>query len=376
MSKLKFLFILGTRPEVIKVAPVIFAARETGEIETQILHTGQHLELAAEMFKHFRLKPDFDLAVMQANQSLFQLTSRITEGIGEILSRNTYDMIFVQGDTSSAFLGALGGFYQKIPVGHIEAGLRTQDRYSPFPEEINRRLVTPLASLHFAPTQRAHDMLAGEGIPRNRIEVTGNTVIDALFWSLKQDYPLKEDIEEILGKEGRLLLVTTHRRENFGEPHRQVFSALLELVERFTDIRILFPIHPNPNVRQEAAAMLNNHPRIALTPPLDYQNFINAMKRCDLILSDSGGVQEEAPSLNKPVLVLRESTERPEGITTGALKLVGTDKAKILAEASELLTNPASYRRMAEAANPYGDGDAGKKIIGAAMKYLLNQDEH
>ncbi len=369
-EKLRFLFILGTRPEVIKVAPVIFAARETGEIETQILHTGQHLELAAEMFKHFRLRPDFDLAVMQPDQTLFQITSRITEGIGEIVSRNDYDMVFVQGDTSSAFLGALCAFYRKIPVGHIEAGLRTLDRYSPFPEEMNRRLVSPLASLHFAPTSRARDMLAGEGIAPKSIEVTGNTVIDALFWSLKQNYPIREDIQTILAAPGRLLLVTTHRRENFGEPHRQVFAALLDLVERFPDTRILFPIHPNPNVRREAAAMLNNHPRIHLTSPLDYQSFISAMQQSFLILSDSGGVQEEAPSLNKPVLVLRESTERPEGLATGALKLVGTDRTLILQEAAELLSNEQSYRSMSQATNPYGDGQAGQRIIAAARKFL------
>lgn len=370
MNKLRFLFILGTRPEVIKVAPVVFAARESGDIETQILHTGQHLELAAEMFKHFKLRPDFDLAVMQPNQSLFQLTSRITEGIGEIVSRNTYDMIFVQGDTTSAFLGALCGFYRKIPVGHIEAGLRTQDRYSPFPEEMNRRLTSPLASLHFAPTQRACDMLTGEGIPRNCIEITGNTVIDALHWSLKQDYPVRDDAKSIIESPGRLLLVTTHRRENFGEPHREVFSALLELVERFDDVRILFPIHPNPNVRREASSMLNNHPRIHLTSPLDYQSFIHAMRKSFIILSDSGGVQEEAPSLNKPVLVLRESTERPEGVSTGAIKLVGTSKTLIVKEATELLTSPASYQRMAEAVNPYGDGTAGSSIIKAARHFL------
>ncbi|HNX78048.1 MAG TPA: UDP-N-acetylglucosamine 2-epimerase (non-hydrolyzing) [Candidatus Rifleibacterium sp.] len=372
MSKLRFLFILGTRPEVIKMAPVIFAARETREIESQILHTGQHLELAAEMFHHFRLRPDFDLGVMQPEQTLFQLTSRITEGIGEIVSRNSYDMIFVQGDTSSAFLGALCAFYRKIPVGHIEAGLRTNDRYSPFPEEMNRRLVSPLASLHFAPTTRARDMLTGEGIAADRVEVTGNTVIDALFWSLQQDYPVREDIKTILDAPGRLLLVTTHRRENFGEPHRQVFSALLELVERFPDTRVLFPIHPNPNVRREAAAMLNNHPRVHLTSPLDYQSFIRAMQQSFLILSDSGGVQEEAPSLNKPVLVLRESTERPEGLATGAMKLVGTDRTLILREATSLLTNEETYQRMAGAANPYGDGKASQRIIAAARRLLSN----
>lgn len=357
------------------MAPVVQAARKAGGIESQILHTGQHLELAAEMFDHFRLKPDFDLAVMQPDQSLFQLTSRITEGIGEIVSRNNYDMIFVQGDTTSAFLGALCGFYRKIPVAHIEAGLRTQDRYSPFPEEMNRRLVSRLASLHFAPTDRARNMLLGEGIPSEAVEVTGNTVIDALLWSVEQNYPVSADLKNLLSEPGRLLLVTTHRRENFGEPHRQVFSALLELAERFSDVRILFPIHPNPNVRSEAAAMLNNHPRIHLTSPLGYQSFITAMQKSCLILSDSGGVQEEAPSLNKPLLVLRESTERPEGLETGAFKLVGTDKARILAEATELLTNPDSYQRMASARNPYGDGMAGNRIITTARNYLTGANK-
>lgn len=370
MNPKRFLFILGTRPEVIKMAPVIFAARKKGGIETQILHTGQHLELAEEMFHHFKIRPNFNLAVMQANQSLFQLTSKISEGIGEILSRNTYDMIFVQGDTTSAFMGALGGFYSKIPVAHIEAGLRTRDRYSPFPEEMNRRLVSPLATLHFAPTERARNMLLDEKIPLESIHITGNTVIDALLWSLEQNYPITAEVEQILEKPGRLILVTTHRRENFGEPHRQVFAALLELVERFADVRILFPIHPNPNVRSEAAAMLNNHPRIHLTSPLDYQSFINAMKKSDLILSDSGGVQEEAPSLNKPVLVLRESTERPEGLETGALKLVGTCKNLIVSEATELLTNTDSYQRMASARNPYGDGKASDHIIEAVSHFL------
>ncbi|KAF1082589.1 MAG: UDP-N-acetylglucosamine 2-epimerase [Candidatus Rifleibacterium amylolyticum] len=352
------------------MAPVIFAAQKQADITVQILHTGQHLELAEEMFKHFRLEPDFDLAVMQPNQSLFQLTSRITEGIGEIVSRNEYDMIFVQGDTTSAFLGALGGFYQKIPVAHIEAGLRTQNRYSPFPEEINRRLVTPLASLHFAPTERARQMLLNECTPEHSVFVTGNTVIDALHWSLQRKLSAPKEFAEIFASNERLILVTTHRRENFGDPHRQVFSALLELVDRFADVHILFPIHPNPKVRDEAARQLKSHPRIHLTAPLSYQVFIMAMQRCHLIMSDSGGVQEEAPSLNKPVLVLRESTERPEGLETGALKLVGTDKQKILNSASELLCDHNAYEKMAKAVNPYGDGRAGERIIEAVTAFL------
>jgi UDP-N-acetylglucosamine 2-epimerase (non-hydrolysing) len=369
----RFLFVLGTRPEVIKMAPVIFAARSHPGVEVEILHTGQHRELAEEMFSHFGICPDYDLAIMQPDQTLHQVTARIIAGAGEIVGSRHYDMVFVQGDTSSAFLGALAAFYRKIPVGHIEAGLRTQNRYSPFPEEINRRLVGPLASRHFAPTLRAKAMLLREGISEESIIVTGNTVIDALLWSIDQNYPPAEDIAEILDGSGKLILVTTHRRENFGEPHRQVFAALLELTEKFPDIRLLFPIHPNPNVRREAAQQLQNHPRIHLTRPLDYRSFIAAMKKSHIILSDSGGVQEEAPSLHKPVLVLRESTERPEGVEAGALKLVGTCRETIVKEASALIADADAYAKMASIANPYGDGKAAQRIIEASLTFLKGE---
>jgi len=352
------------------MAPVIFAARNTEEVEPIILHTGQHHELAYEMYSHFGLVPDFDLKVMKPDQSLFELSASLIGGIGRIMADSNFDMVFVQGDTTSAFMGALAAFYKKIPVGHIEAGLRTQNRYSPFPEEINRRLVSPVASLHFAPTERARNMLLREGIDEAGIIVCGNTVIDALLWSVEQNSAPDPEIDAILNAPGRLILVTTHRRENFGGPHRQVFNALLDLTRKFEDIRILFPIHPNPNVRKEAAALLNNHPSIHLTSPLNYRNFIAAMKKSFIILSDSGGVQEEAPSLNKPVLVLRDSTERPEGVEAGALKLVGTDREAIVRSASELLSNPAVYSRMAEVVNPYGDGQSAGRIIGAALDYL------
>lgn len=324
------------------------------------------------MFKHFDLTPDYDLAVMRENQSLFELTARITKGIGEILKENHYDMVFVQGDTTSAFLGALCGFYEKIPVAHIEAGLRTQNKYSPFPEEINRRLVTPIASLNFPPTQRAADMLLKEGIESKYVKVTGNTVIDALLWSVKKEYELLPEIDKFLKIPGKLILVTTHRRENFGDPHRQIFEALLEIAETHKDVKILLPLHPNPNVRKQAKALLENKPRIFLTEPLDYRNFITAMKHSTLIMSDSGGVQEEAPSLNKPVLILRESTERPEGIETGALKIVGTDKKVIIRETNNLLNNKEAYQKMAEAINPYGDGKAAGRIIKESCDYLAN----
>lgn len=366
----RLLFILGTRPEVIKTAPVVIEALKRPEISAQVLHTGQHRELAAEMFEHFHISPDFNLDLMRPDQNLFDLSARIISGIGEILSHSQYDMVFVQGDTSSAFLGALCAFYCKIPVGHIEAGLRTNNRYSPYPEEINRRLISPMASLHFTPTQRAQQMLLNEGIEAESTLVTGNTVIDALHWSLKRDYQLSDSLAKIFDSDKRVLLVTTHRRENFGGPHQAVFEALLKLVETFEDLVVLFPIHPNPNVREQAARILQNHSRIHLTAPLDYKNFILAMQKCHLILSDSGGIQEEAPSLKKPVLVLRESTERPEGIETGAIKLVGTDKTTIVNAASELLTNAQAYAAMTANPNPYGDGKAAERIITRALRML------
>jgi UDP-N-acetylglucosamine 2-epimerase (non-hydrolysing) len=366
----KLLFVMGTRPEIIKVAPVVLEACKRPNTVAHILHTGQHKEMAEEMFRHFGLTPDYDLGVMKENQSLFELTARITQGIGEILKSQSYDMIFVQGDTSSAFLGALCGFYAKTPVAHIEAGLRTQTKYSPFPEEINRRLVTPIADLHFAPTAKAAEALKKDGVNPEAITISGNTVIDALLWSLEKQYPLAPEIKEFFGRAGRLILVTTHRRESFGEPHRQIFEALLELVRGHEDVRVLLPMHPNPNVRAQVQGILGGQERILLTEPLDYQTFIAAMRHSYLILTDSGGVQEEAPSLDKPVLILRESTERPEGIETGALKLVGTDREVIVREAKLLLNSDEAYQSMAQAANPYGDGAASQRIIDAALRFL------
>ena len=366
----KFLFVMGTRPEIIKMAPVVLEARKHSELTADILHTGQHKELAEEMFNHFGLTPTYDLAVMKENQSLYELTARITKGIGDILAKNEYDMLFVQGDTTTAFVGALCGFYAKIPVAHIEAGLRTQNKYSPFPEEINRRLVSPIATLHFPPTKRAAEMLLKEGIAPESLVISGNTVIDALLWSVNKEYELNDDVKKALAMPGRLILVTTHRRESFGEPHRNVFKALLQLVEKFNDVKILLPMHPNPNVRKEIKSILSDNERIILTEPLDYRNFISAMKQSVLIMSDSGGVQEEAPALDKPVLVLRDTTERPEGLTTGALKLVGTDRETIVKEASKLLTDTKAYEAMAKAENPYGDGHASERIIEAALKIV------
>ena len=370
MNKKKFLFILGTRPEVIKLAPVFLECQKHPEIEVELLHTGQHKEMAEDMLKIFGIKPTYNLSVMSHNQTLFTLTTKIMAGLEKIVPNNGYDMIFVQGDTTSVFLGALAGFYSKIPVAHVEAGLRTNDRYSPFPEEINRRLTSPLTSLHFAPTERAKNKLLQENIPEKDIYVTGNTVIDALLWNLNRPYEAPDSLEDILASEKKLILVTAHRRENFGDPHKNVFDAIKHLCNQHEDIEFLFPVHPNPNVRAKVAEALGNNPRIHLTAPLGYLDFTQAMKKSYIILSDSGGVQEEAPTLKTPLLVLRESTERPEGIESGALKLVGTNKKLIIKEANQLLTDPGYYESMTKNPNPYGDGEASKRIVNTALNWL------
>jgi UDP-N-acetylglucosamine 2-epimerase (non-hydrolysing) len=366
----KILFVLGTRPEVIKLAPVIARTRDYPELRPVLLHTGQHRELAEEMFAVFGLQPDFNLAVMQPNQDFFQVGARILEALGKILGQERFDMIVVQGDTTTAFLGALAGYYSRTPVAHVEAGLRTRDKFHPYPEEMNRRLVGPLADLHFPPTPRARDNLLADGISPENIHVTGNTVIDALLWGLTIPHVATGDLASVLAMGGRLVLVTTHRRESFGEPHRQVFAALRDMVDRFPDLQLLFPVHPNPNVRREVGGMLGDHPRIHLTAPLGYLDFLQAMNRSELILTDSGGVQEEAPTLRKPVLVLRDQTERPEGLSSGALRLVGTNREVILAEAIRLLEDRSAYVAMTSNPNPYGDGQAANRIVEAILLFF------
>jgi UDP-N-acetylglucosamine 2-epimerase (non-hydrolysing) len=365
----RLLFIFGTRPEIIKLAPVILECHRR-RIDLEIVHTGQHKELAQEMLEHFGIVPDHFLEVMKPDQSLSGVTATILAKLQKIIKPKAFDMVIVQGDTTSVFCGALSAFYSKIPVAHVEAGLRTDDRYSPFPEEINRRLASNLATLHFAPTPRAQQALIKESIAGNRIFVTGNTVIDALKWSLQQPLSLNDELKSFFATNKRTILVTTHRRENFGEPHRQVFLALLALLEKFSDLQILFPLHLNPNVRDRAMEMLQKHPRIKLVPPLGYMDFIQTMQLATIIMTDSGGVQEEAPSLNKPVIVLRESTERPEGVAAGCLKLAGTNKEKIIETVSSLLADKCAYQKMAQAGNPFGDGKASVKIVDQCLNFL------
>lgn len=368
--KRKLLFLFGTRPEVIKLAPVIRKAAQKDHFEPFLLHTGQHRELAEEMLSIFGLKADLDFSVMEPNQDLFSLSAKIIEKLGALFKQHRFDMIVVQGDTTSVFLGALGGYYTKTPVAHVEAGLRTHDKFSPYPEEMNRRLVGSLADLHFPPTEKSRENLLAEGVDEKKILVTGNTVIDALLLALTLPYTPPDSLKPFLNSKKRLILVTTHRRENFGEPHRRVFRAFKKIVEANPDTQILFPVHPNPNVRAEVAALLDRDPRIHLSAPFGYLDFIHVMKHASIILTDSGGVQEEAPTLKKPVLVLRETTERPEGLASGALKLVGTDEEKIIQETNRLLTQQSYYQEMTCNPNPYGDGKASERIVEAIEKSL------
>ncbi len=371
MSKLKVMAIFGTRPEAIKMAPVILELEKfRAEIETTVTVTAQHREMLDQVLTLFKIQPDFDLNIMLAGQTLFDVTSRALLGLNEILAKVQPDIVLVHGDTTTTFVGALAAFYHQIAVGHVEAGLRTGNKFSPFPEEINRKLTSCLADLNFAPTETARQNLLKEGVSAEKIFVTGNTVIDALYKTVRADFKFASDIENI---SRRIILVTTHRRENLGEPMRQVYRALKNLVADFPDVEVIFPVHKNPRVRELVEAELGNVAQIHLIEPLDYEPFANLMNRAALILTDSGGIQEEAPALGKPVLVLRDTTERPEAVDAGTVKLVGTNTQKIYGAAKILLTDSAEYKKMAAAQNPYGDGFAAKRIVQALLwRYKLS----
>lgn len=355
----RILVAIGTRPEAVKMAPVVLAIRRQRWADVRILATAQHRQMLDQVLVAFGLVADLDLDIMQPDQSLPGLTSRLLVRLDQVLADEAPDAVLVQGDTTTAMVAALAAFYRRIPVGHVEAGLRTGDLYNPFPEEMNRIVAGRLSRWHFAPTSRARGHLLAEGIDPGAIHVTGNTVIDALMQVCgRDDLPLPPGIPP--GK--RLVLVTAHRRESFGEPFRQVCAAIRELADRHPDIHVLYPVHPNPNVGIPARTMLGNHPAITLCEPLDYLAFVAAMKYATLVLTDSGGVQEEAPALGKPVLVMRHQTERPEGLEEGVVKLVGPDREAIVMAAGRLLDDPAAYATMASGASPYGDGEAAGRI--------------
>lgn len=369
MEKLKVMTIFGTRPEAIKMAPVILELQKfPAQIETIVTVTAQHREMLDQVLNLFEIKPQFDLNIMSAGQTLFDITSRALLGLNEILAQVKPNLVLVHGDTTTTFAGALAAYYHQITVGHVEAGLRTKNKYSPFPEEMNRKLTGALTDLHFAPTATAKNNLLAEGVDAEKIFVTGNTVIDALYKIVDKNYKFSGELEKINSTNKKIILVTTHRRENLGEPMRQVYTALKKIVEEFPDVEIIFPVHKNPKVREVVNSVLGNLAQVSLIEPLDYQPFANLMNRATLILTDSGGIQEEAPSLGKPVLVLRDTTERPEAVDAGTVKLIGTEMEKVYGAAKLLLTDAAEYKKMATAQNPYGDGAAAKRIVKAVLE--------
>ncbi len=370
---MRVLCVFGTRPEAIKMAPVIKELKARSGVECVICSTGQHREMLDQVLKLFRVEPDHDLNIMQPNQTPVQVASAAMERLDKVIRDGCFDWVLVQGDTTTAMAAALTAFYNRVKVGHVEAGLRTWDKWQPFPEEINRKVIGAVSDIHFAPTDRARENLLAESVPDRDIVVTGNTVIDALLW-VANSKP-SEDAEALLESLGidedqRLILVTAHRRENHGEPLRNICSALKEIVLRRPDeVRIVYPVHLNPNVWEPVHRMLGDVPGVILLRPLEYEPLVHLMKRAWLILTDSGGIQEEAPALGVPVLVLRNTTERPEGIEAGTAKLVGTDRGKIIEEVFRLLDDPEERVRMSRAVNPYGDGAASIRIVDALLNH-------
>jgi UDP-N-acetylglucosamine 2-epimerase (non-hydrolysing) len=363
--RIKVMPIFGTRPEAIKVAPVVHALSADENFELVIMVTAQHREMLDQFLRFFEMQPRYDLNIMREGQTLADITSRAVEGIDKVLRDEKPDLVLVQGDTTTAFVGALVAYYHKIPCGHIEAGLRTGDKFAPFPEEINRKLIGAVADLHFAPTLRAKQNLLREGVPEWSIFVTGNTVVDALLWTLQR---LPEPNRTDEGQ--RMILVTAHRRENWGEPMERICKALRRIADKFPDVQIIFPMHKNPVVREVAYRVMGDHDRIKLCEPPDYFEFVKLMRDAHLIVTDSGGVQEEAPTLGKPVLVLREKTERPEAVEAGVVKVIGTDEERIVAEVSRLLSDESAYRAMQRPVNPYGDGKAAMRIKQAILHFF------
>ncbi|MBM3473884.1 MAG: UDP-N-acetylglucosamine 2-epimerase (non-hydrolyzing) [Armatimonadetes bacterium] len=364
--------VFGTRPEAIKVGPVYQALlSDDTPLRPTVIVTGQHRALLDQMLAVFGMTPTHDLAVMSEGQTPASLTGLLVPQLTDVLRETQPDIVLVQGDTTTSVCGAMAAFYNQIPVAHLEAGLRTSNKYSPFPEEINRRLTSHMADVHLAPTPRARHNLQGEGLDPRAIFVTGNTIVDALLW-------VRDRTPDLAGTEyawvddlsGRTILTTIHRRENLGVPFTSICLALLELAAKYPDINIIFPMHPNPKVRAAAHELLEECPRIRLCEPPDYLHFVALMQRADLLIVDSGGIQEEAPALHIPVLVVRETTERPEGIEAGVTRLVGTQTNTIVAAAAELLDNPSAYEAMASGANPYGDGRAAQRVVGA-LEYFL-----
>ena len=360
MEEKRVLIVFGTRPEAIKMCPLVKQLKKSRQLKTIVCVTGQHREMLRQVLDTFEIEPDYDLDIMRRGQDLYDITSAVLLGMREVIRKEQPHVVLVHGDTSTAYASALAAFYQQVPVGHVEAGLRTYNLYSPYPEEFNRQAIGLLARWHFSPTETARDQLLREGKKPEAIFVTGNTGIDALHTTVKADYTHPE---LQWAENCRMLLITAHRRENLGEPMRHMFRAIRAIAEQFPDVKAIYPVHLNPAVRAIAAEELGGFDRIHLIEPLGAEDFHNFMSRSCLILTDSGGIQEEAPALGKPVLVMRDTTERPEGIAAGTLKLVGTDEKTIYSTCRELLTDAQAYEAMAGAKNPYGDGTASCRIV-------------
>lgn len=368
MNKIKVMTIFGTRPEAIKMGPLVKELEKSEYIESIVCVTAQHRQMLDQVLDIFKIKPDFDLNVMKDRQTLNETTSRVLEGLSKVFGERKPDIVLVHGDTLTTFVGALSAFYQQIKVGHVEAGLRTFDKYSPFPEEMNRRLTGTIADFHFAPTKTNKRNLLNEGIKKEDIFITGNTVIDALKTTVKENYVFENEVLRKLDfKNRRIILVTAHRRENLGQPMENIFNALKEIIKTHSDVELVYPVHMNPVIRELANKILGGVERVNLIEPLDVNELHNLMNRCFMVMTDSGGLQEEAPALGKPVLVLRTETERPEAVESGTVKVAGVEKNKIIELVNELLNDENEYNKMAKAVNPYGDGHASKRTVEAIL---------
>ncbi len=374
--KKKILTIFGTRPEAIKMAPLVKELERREEIESKVCVTAQHREMLDQVLEYFSITPDYDLNIMKSKQTLTGITNRVLEGLESVFQEEKPDMILVHGDTTTTFGGALAAFYQQIKVGHVEAGLRTFDKYFPFPEEMNRKLTGSLADLHFAPTKGSKENLLREGVNEGHIYITGNTVIDAMLHTVKEDYVFENDeLNKIDFEKKKVIMITAHRRENWGEGIENICESLNRIVEANKDVELVYLVHLNPVVKDVVHEKLGGNDRIHLLPPLDTQETHNLMNKSFMVMTDSGGLQEEAPHLGKPVLVLRDVTERPEAVEYGTVKLVGTDIEKIVEEANLLLNNKLAYEKMSKAVNPYGDGKASERIADAILKYFELSDK-
>lgn len=372
---IKVMTVFGTRPEAIKMAPVVLELQKhADQIQTIVAVTAQHRQMLDQVLDLFQITPDYDLDIMSQGQTLYDITTKSLMGLKDVLAKEKPDLVLVHGDTTTTFAGALASYYQQVPVGHVEAGLRTGDIYSPFPEEMNRKLTGAIAAIHFAPTATAKANLLKENVNPSHIYVTGNTVIDALMTTVAGDYDFGDDLKNVDFQNHRVILLTTHRRENLGEPMRHIYKALRRIIEEIPDTEIVFPVHRNPLVRKVVEEELAGVDRIHLIDPMEYEPFANLMSLSSLVLTDSGGIQEEAPSLGKPVLVLRNTTERPEAVEAGTVRLIGTDKDVVYAETKRLLTDQAAYDAMSNAVNPYGDGKASQRIVQAILHVFAGEE--